>query len=83
VVIVSHMNVLDSNDEARRRHEAVAGLPALFSLARQVVMITFAPGDPEADALRAQLDECVVSAHRLALRERTRLCGRPGASPGK
>jgi hypothetical protein len=53
-----------------RREETLAALPGLLSLARQVIITSFQPGDPESDALKALLDECVVGAHRIYLRER-------------
>lgn len=56
-------------DEESRREETLAALPGLLSLARQVIITSFQPGDPESDALKALLDECVVGAHRIYLRE--------------
>ena len=55
------------------RGATLAALPGLLSLARQVVVTTLAPGDPETDALRAMLEECVVGAHRICLREQIRM----------
>ena len=52
------------------RHETLAALPTLLSLARQVVVTAFNPGDPEIEALKALLDECVIGAHRVCLREK-------------
>jgi hypothetical protein len=54
---------------ALQREEMLAALPGLLTLARQVIA-SFEAGDPEIDGLKSLLDECVVSAHRLALRER-------------
>jgi len=54
---------------ALRRQATLATLPGLLSLARQVVITSFRPGDPETDVLKAMLDECVVGAHRIYLRE--------------
>jgi hypothetical protein len=51
------------------REESLAAVPSLLTLAREVVAAAFEPGDPESDALRAMLEECVVGAHRLCLRE--------------
>ena len=51
------------------RHETLAALPSLLALARQVVVAAFNPGDPEIVALKALLEECVVGAHRVCLRE--------------
>jgi hypothetical protein len=51
-------------------------LPALLSLAREVVVTSFEAGDPEGDELRSLLEACVVGAYRLRLRERLR-GGRP------
>lgn len=56
-------------DASFSRHETLAALPSLLALARQVVVAAFNPGDPEIVALRALLDECVVGAHRVCLRE--------------
>lgn len=55
------------------RGATLAALPGLLSLARQVVVTTLEPGDPETDALRVMLEECVVGAHRICLREQIRL----------
>ena len=52
-----------------RRQATLAALPGLLSLARQVIVTSFQPGDPETDVLKAMLDECVVGAHRIYLRE--------------
>ncbi len=61
-----------SSDAAPGHKKMLAPLPGLLSYAREVVISAFEPGDPEADALRALLEECVIGAHRLVLRERTR-----------
>jgi hypothetical protein len=66
----------------KRRNAAAAGaecleaLPALLTLAHQVVVTSFEAGDPEGDELRSLLEACVVGAYRLRLRERLR--GEPG-----
>ena len=52
-----------------RPEETLAALPSLLALARQMIVSAFKPGDPEIDALRDQLEACVVDAHRLRLRE--------------
>jgi hypothetical protein len=57
---------------ALARAEAIVALPAMLALLRRVVTTSFEPGDPESDELRDLLDACVVSAHRLRLRERLR-----------
>jgi hypothetical protein len=67
------MDFMQMGDVALEREEVLAALPALFTFARQAVIAAFEPGDAEAEILRALLDECVVGAHRLALRERSRL----------
>jgi hypothetical protein len=68
--------------DARRDGAACAqpleALPALLSLAREVVVTSFAVGDPESDELKSLLEACVVGAYRLRLRERLR--GEPGCS---
>ena len=66
------MDLLQESNAIERRDDVLAGLPNLLSLARQVLIAKFPPGDVEADALRAQIETCVVDAHRLALRERMR-----------
>jgi hypothetical protein len=63
------MEFLPASDVVLQRDEMLAALPALLSFARQAVIATFEPGDDEAYALRVLLDECLVGAHRLALRE--------------
>jgi hypothetical protein len=60
------------NSSTFNRDETLAALPSLLSLARQVIVTAFNPGDPEIIALKALLDECVVGAHRLCLREQLR-----------
>jgi hypothetical protein len=55
-----------------RLGEGLEALPALLVLARQVVLKTFEPGDPDGDELRELLESSVVAAYRLRLRERLR-----------
>lgn len=57
------------------REAALTALPGLLALARQVVVATLDAGDPETDALREMLEECVVGAHRICLREQLRTGG--------
>jgi hypothetical protein len=57
------------------RSASLAALPGLLSLARQVVVATLPAGDPETEALRELLEECVVGAHRICLREQLRMGG--------
>jgi hypothetical protein len=49
--------------------ETLAVLPSLLALARQVVVTACDPRDPEIVQLKAMLEECVVGAHRVCLRE--------------
>lgn len=67
------MSPSDSVSAPIDRGATLAALPGLLSLARQVVVATLEPGDPETDALREMLEECVVGAHRICLREQIRL----------
>ncbi|HWA64003.1 MAG TPA: hypothetical protein VG939_21705 [Caulobacteraceae bacterium] len=62
------------------RDETLAALPSLLSLARQVIVTAFDPGDPEVDALRALIEECVVGVHRVCLREQLRAADDGGRS---
>jgi hypothetical protein len=62
----------DRNDDGIDRGETLAALPSLLALARQVVVAACDPRDPEIAALRALLEECVVGAHRVCLREQLR-----------
>jgi hypothetical protein len=64
------MALLQERNAPELRDDTLAGLPNLLSFARQVLIAKFPSGDVEADALRAQIEACVVDAHRLALRER-------------
>jgi hypothetical protein len=57
------------------RTEALDALPAMLSVARRLVISSFAAGDPESEELKCLLDACVVGAHRLRLRERLRARG--------
>lgn len=57
------------------RDATLAALPGLLSLARQVVVTALDSGDPETNALKSLLEECVVGAHRICLREQIRLGG--------
>ena len=66
------MDFLQVRNEFERCDDLLAGLPGLLGFARQVLIAKFPQGDVEADALRAQIEACVVDAHRLALRERMR-----------
>jgi len=50
-------------------------LPALLSLAREVVVTSVEAGDPEGDELKSLLEACVIGAYRLRLRERLRDAG--------
>lgn len=59
-------------DAAMDREATLAALPGLLALARQVVVATLDAGDPETEALREMLEECVVGAHRICLREQLR-----------
>jgi hypothetical protein len=63
------MSAIETDRYSVQREETLAALPGLLSLARQVIITSFQPGDPETDALKALLDECVVGAHRIYLRE--------------
>ena len=63
------MSISANDNTAIGREETLAALPRLLSFARQVVITAFEPGDPEIDEFRALLDECVVGAHRIYLRE--------------
>ncbi len=74
------MSAIENDAHTTTREATLAALPGLLSLARQVIITTFEPGDPETDALKALLDECVVGAHRIHLRER--LTGCDGSSGG-
>jgi hypothetical protein len=60
-------------DEART--EALDVLPAMLTLLRRLVVNAFDTDDPEIDQFRTLLDECVVGAHRLRLREQLRANG--------
>ena len=60
------------NGELLARAETLSALPGLLTLARQVIVTSFEPGDPEIEGLKTMLDECVVGLHRLGLRERLR-----------
>ena len=61
-----------------RLADRLEALPALLTVARQLVIASFEPGDPEADELRELVEACVVGAHRLRLRERLKAaCDRP------
>ena len=65
------MRPAPANDACEvHRDEGLAVLPDLLSLARRAMVTAFEPGDAEADALRSLLEECVVGAHRLRLREK-------------
>jgi hypothetical protein len=57
------------------RDATLAALPGLLALARQVVVTALDAGDPETAALRELLEECVVGAHRICLREQLRTGG--------
>ena len=48
-------------------NDRLAALPVLLSQARESLAASSALGDPEADALLASLEECVVAAYRLLL----------------
>ena len=64
------MMLAPANDDREViRDESLAVLPDLLDLARQMLVSAFEPGDPEIDALRTAVEECVVGAHRLRLRE--------------
>ncbi|MGA0599483.1 hypothetical protein ACO2Q3_02115 [Caulobacter sp. KR2-114] len=69
------MSGANDNAEAMDRGATLAALPGLLALARQVVVATLDAGDPETEALRALLEECVVGAHRICLREQLRMGG--------
>jgi hypothetical protein len=56
----------------RSKAEPLEALPGLLTLARQALIASFERGDPDSDELKALLEACVVSAHRLRLRERLR-----------
>ena len=57
---------------AEARTDGLEALPALLTLARQMVVGAFDSGDPESDELRSLLEACIVGALRLRLRERLR-----------
>lgn len=59
--------------ETMDREATLAALPGLLALARQVLVATLDAGDPETEALREMLEECVVGAHRICLREQMRM----------
>ena len=67
------MSMPHAVDEART--EALDVLPAMLTVLRRLVVSAFDAGDPEIDQLRTLLDECVVGAHRLRLREQLRANG--------
>ena len=50
--------------------DPISALPKLLEEARALLLSSDARGDPEADALLADLEACVVTAHRLVLRRR-------------
>jgi hypothetical protein len=50
--------------------EAIAAVPQLIERARQILAASEAHGDPETEALLADLAEAVVAASRLVLRRR-------------
>ncbi len=54
--------------EDQTPNDRLAALPVLLSQARESLAASGALGDPEADALLASLEECVVAAYRLILR---------------
>jgi hypothetical protein len=74
------MDFSDSGDPSLRRAEAQAALPTVLALARRLLADGFSPSDPEAAALQAQIEACVVAAHRLVLR--SRVDGRPHGDEG-
>ena len=45
-------------------------VPPLLERAREILVASGARGDADAEALLADLEECVVAAHRLLLRRR-------------
>lgn len=67
------MSASDGDSAPIDRGATLAALPGLLSLARQVVVATLEPGDPETEALREMLEECVVGGHRICLREQIRM----------
>jgi hypothetical protein len=66
------VTVVANDNGGYSRDETLAALPGLLTLARDIALVTLAAGDPDSDALRALLEECVVSAHRICLREQLR-----------
>jgi len=62
-------------DGALDRDATLAALPGLLALARQVVVTALDAGDPETAVLRQLLEECVIGAHRICLREQLRSGG--------
>jgi hypothetical protein len=48
----------------------LASVPPLLERAREILIASGARGDADAEALLANLEECVVAAHRLLLRRR-------------
>ena len=74
------MSGQDRNNEPIDRGETLAALPGLLALARQVVVVACDPRDPEIAALRALLEECVVGAHRVCLREQLKAADPAGAA---
>jgi hypothetical protein len=50
--------------------DPLAALPLLLERARALLAASDARGDPAAEALLTDLQECVVEAHRLVLRRR-------------
>lgn len=63
---------IDGHRDLKARCAPLEALPALLTLAREVVVTSLAAGDPEGDELKSLLEACVVGAHRLRLRERLR-----------
>jgi hypothetical protein len=54
------------------RHETLDALPAMLTLLRRLVITAFEAGDPDSEELKHLLEDCVVAAHRLRLREKLR-----------
>jgi hypothetical protein len=59
------------------RATTLEALPDVLTVLRRLLIDACEPGDAECDELRSLLDACVVSAHRLRLREQLR--GRGGS----
>jgi len=52
--------------------DPLAALPPLLESAREMLAASDARGDPAAEVLLTNLQECVVAAHHLILRRRLR-----------